>query len=318
MSHLLAKVVKKSYEAYNVVSLELANAQAKTLPPFSAGSHIEVHVGSGMIRQYSLCNDPKEQHRYVIGVLLDPASRGASAALHERVEEGDLIQISEPMNRFPLVPAQRSILFAGGIGITPILSMAEALSRLGTPFELHYCARSESHAAFREHIANATFASNVHFHFDDGCWEQRLDAAAVLAWPDPGGEIFVCGPAGFISLITSVAVASGWDRTKVHSEFFSMQRMDISSDLPFDVKLASTGRVYRVPTGVSVTTALAAHGVCIPTSCENGVCGTCTTKILEGTPAHRDYYLTSREKAKNDRFTPCCSRAMCDSLLLDL
>lgn len=318
MSHILARVVRKTPEALDIVSLELEAADGKALPAFSAGSHIDVHAGPGIARQYSLCNDPSERHRYVIGVLRDPNSRGGSAALHESVAVGDLIPISEPRNHFPLEPAQRSILFAGGIGVTPILCMAERLSQIDARFELHYSARSQNRAAFVERIAASPFASRVHYHFDDGAAEQQLDVAGALGRPQPDTHIYVCGPSGYIELIRNMAETQGWDSSAVHSEYFSALPIDTSKDGSFQVRLASTGETFSVPAGIPVTHILADHGVHIPTSCEEGVCGTCVTRILDGIPEHRDYYFTARERARNDQFTPCCSRSLTATLVLDL
>ena len=185
-------------EALDIVSIELVRADGASLPAFSAGSHIDVHLPSGMIRQYSLCNHPDEAHRYMIGVLKDPASRGGSEAMHT-LTEGAELHISEPRNLFPLVhEAKRSLLFAGGIGVTPILCMAERLFHTGAEFELHYCARSAERAAFVERIRQSPFSDRVHFHFDDGLGGEPFDAPTVLAAPDTGTHLYVCGPGGFM------------------------------------------------------------------------------------------------------------------------
>lgn len=318
MSDILARVVRKEIEAQDIISIELERADGKALPAFSAGSHIDVHVSSALTRQYSLCNDPSERHRYVIGVLRDPASRGGSLTLHEKINVGDVISISEPRNHFSLEPAKRSILLAGGIGVTPILCMAERLSQINADFEFHYCARSAEKAAFRDRMSNSTFASRVHFHFDNGPPEQTLDLTGLLENPKPDTHIYVCGPSGFIILVTNVAAEKGWASGQVHFEYFSAGPVDTSNDGSFDIKIASSGRVYRIPAKVTVIDALAGYGVHIPTSCHEGVCGTCVTRVLEGTPDHRDYYFTVRERARNDQFTPCCSRAASAMLVLDL
>ncbi|WP_175761785.1 PDR/VanB family oxidoreductase [Burkholderia anthina] len=318
MNHILARVVGKTREACDILSIELEEADGKPLPPFSAGSHIDVHVTPGITRQYSLCNAPHERHRYVIGVLRDPASRGGSSTLHDDVSIGDLIPISEPRNHFPLEPANRSILFAGGIGVTPILCMAERLAQIHADFELHYCARSKDRAAFVDRIAASPFASRVHYHFDDGEPAQHIDIVAVLGRPRHDTHVYVCGPSGFIALVRDTATKLGWDAACVHSEYFSALPVDTSKDGSFLVQLASTGEVFTVPAGVPVTHVLADNGVHIPTSCEEGVCGTCVTRVLDGIPDHRDCYFTNRERAANDQFTPCCSRSITGTLVLDL
>jgi vanillate O-demethylase ferredoxin subunit len=288
------------------------------LPPFEAGAHIDVHLPNGLVRQYSLCNAPGETQRYLIAVLRDAGSRGGSQAMHDAVDVGALLAISEPKNHFPLVDAGRTLLLAGGIGVTPILAMAETLAARGAAFEMHYCARSPERAAFRERIGAASFAGQVHFHYDSGDAAQLLDLAALLAAPAPGTHLYVCGPQGFIDHVLGSAKALGWPAAQLHVEYFGAAPLDTSGDGPFEVKLASSGKVVTVPAGQSVIKALAAQGVEIPYSCEEGVCGTCLTRVLDGVPDHRDLYLTDEERAANDQFTPCCSRARTPLLVLDL
>ena len=318
MESLAVQVVRKVQEAQDIASFELARAGGAPLPAFSAGSHIDVQVPGGLTRQYSLCNDSGEQHRYRIAVLRDPASRGGSIAMHDAVHEGDVIHISEPRNHFPLHHASRSLLFAGGIGVTPLLCMAQRLATIGADFTLHYCTRSPERTAFLEEISAAPFAGRVQFHFDSGPPEQKLDAKALLATPEAGTQLYVCGPPGFIEHVVGTAKASGWASEQIHLEYFGAAPQDTSGDRAFEVRIASTGKTYTVAAGQSVVKALQEHGVEILTSCEQGVCGTCITRVLDGEPDHRDMYFTEEEKAKNDQFTPCCSRARSKALVLDL
>jgi vanillate monooxygenase ferredoxin subunit len=318
MNHMLARVVRKTVEAHDIVSIELEEVSRRALPPFSAGSHIDVHVAPGITRQYSLCNAPHEMHRYVIGVLREPRSRGGSATLHDHVSVGDLLPISEPRNHFPLEPARRSILLAGGIGVTPILCMAERLARIDADFSMHYCSRSRSRTAFIGQIERSAFASRVVMYFNDDSTGARLNLPAALGQPDVDTHIYVCGPVGFIEHVQQVAIQSGWDQDCLHAEYFNASRDDVLHDRAFKVRLASTGAIFEIPNGVSVARVLAAHGIHIPLSCEEGVCGTCVTRVLDGIPEHRDRYFTRREKAANDRFTPCCSRSTTGMLVLDL
>jgi vanillate O-demethylase ferredoxin subunit len=311
-------VTSRNNEALGICSYELTCAQGQPLPAFSAGAHIDVHLPGGLVRQYSLCNHPQERHRYLIGVLKDEASRGGSHSLHEQVMQGQRLHISEPRNLFALVPqAERSLLFAGGIGITPILCMAEQLAADGADFELHYCARSSERAAFVQRLKNSPFADRVHLHFDEQA-ETRLDAARVLAQPQAGQHLYVCGPAGFMQHVLQSATAQGWPDAQLHREYFAAAPVDTSADGVFSVKLASTGQVYEVPADKSVVQVLQSHGIEVAISCEQGVCGTCLTGVLEGVPEHRDMYLTEQEQAANDQFTPCCSRAKSALLVLDL
>ncbi|MDB5750317.1 MAG: ferredoxin [Ramlibacter sp.] len=312
------KVLRKQQEAAGIASFELARADGAALPGFSAGSHIDVQVPGGLTRQYSLCNDAGEQHRYRIAVLRDPASRGGSVAMHDAIKEGDTLQISEPRNHFPLVHAKRTLLFAGGIGVTPLLCMAQRLAAIGADFTMHYSSRSEDRTAFRQEIAASAFAQRVQFHHDDGDAGQKLDLRAAIGQPDPGTHLYVCGPTGYIDFVVKTAKDLGWAGENVHLEYFGAAAQDTGGDRAFRVKVASSGQLVEVGAKETVVQALEKHGVTILVSCEQGVCGTCITRVLDGECDHRDLYFTDDEKAKNDQFTPCCSRARSDVLVLDL
>ena len=312
------QVVSRKTEAHGICSYELARLDESPLPAFSAGSHIDVHLPDGLIRQYSLCNHPDERHRYLIGVLKDPASRGGSQHLHEQINTGDRLQISEPRNLFPLVhEARRSLLFAGGIGITPILCMAERLAHSDADFELHYCARSSDRAAFVERIRHSAFADRVFVHFDEQP-ETLMNAAQVLANPQPDAHLYVCGPAGFMQHVLDSARTQGWAEDRLHREYFAAAAIDSSHDGSFSVKVASSGQIIEIPADKTVVAVLESHGIDIPMSCEQGVCGTCLTNVLEGIPDHRDMFLTEEEQACNNQFTPCCSRSKSPLLVLDI
>jgi len=318
-STLSVRVVRKAVEAEDICSFELASVDGTALPSFSAGSHVDVQVPGGYSRQYSLCNDPRESHRYLIGVLRDEASRGGSATLHALVREGDVLQISPPKNHFALAhDAKRHLLLAGGIGVTPILCMAERLAQTQAAFEMHYCARSVSRTAFRDRIQASSFADRVRFHFDDGDAAQRIDLAALLGTPREGEHVYVCGPKGFMDAVLGAARAAGWPEAQLHYEFFGAELTKSATDAGFEVQLASSGRVIPVGADQSVVQALELAGVIVPTSCEQGVCGTCLTRVLEGECDHKDMYLTPEEQAANDQFLPCCSRSKSARLVLDL
>ncbi|MET3514745.1 vanillate O-demethylase ferredoxin subunit [Pseudacidovorax sp. 1753] len=318
MTSLQVRVQRKSQEAEGIVALELVSADGRPLPGFGAGSHIDVHLPNGLVRQYSLCNSAAERHRYRIAVLREPTSRGGSAAVHDLVKEGDVLTISAPRNHFALHDAPRSLLLAGGIGVTPILCMAQRLATWGADFEMHYCTRSPARTAFREEIAASGFADKVHLHHDDGAEAQKLRVAELLKTPEPGTQIYVCGPGGFIDHVVNTAKANGWPAQQIHLEYFAAAAQDTSGDQPFEVKLTSSGQTYRIPKDQTIVQALRAEGVEIMVSCEQGVCGTCITRVLEGVPDHRDCYLTDDERAANDQFTPCCSRSKTPLLVLDL
>ncbi|TWI52361.1 vanillate O-demethylase ferredoxin subunit [Pseudomonas duriflava] len=311
-------IVSKKTEATDICSLELASVDGTPLPEFSAGSHIDVHLPDGLVRQYSLCNHSDERHRYQIAVLKDPASRGGSVGVHQ-LTEGMHLHISEPRNLFPLAHgAKRSLLFAGGIGVTPILCMAERLAHMDADFEMHYCTRSADRAAFVERIKQSPFADRVQFHFDDGPAEQKLDAQTLLQNPQPDVHLYVCGPTGFMEHVLSTAKANGWPEENLHREYFAAAPMDTTNDGSFEMKIASTGQTLQVPADRTALEVLLDAGFDIPMSCEQGVCGTCLTRVLEGTPDHRDLFMTEEEQAANDQFTPCCSRAKSAVLVLDI
>jgi vanillate O-demethylase ferredoxin subunit len=196
--------------------------------------------------------------------------------------------------------------------------MAERLSVLGGKFEMHYATRSRDRTAFAARIQQAPYASRVRFHFDDGAPEQKLDVSRVLAAAGAGTHLYVCGPKGFMDHVLSTARAQGWPEDRLHYEFFGTVVVKTDQDQSFRVKLASSGRIILVPKEKTVVQALVAAGVEVPTSCEQGVCGTCLTRVLEGEPDHKDFYLTLAEQAANDQFMPCCSRSKSPMLVLEL
>ncbi|SDK36488.1 vanillate O-demethylase ferredoxin subunit [Pseudomonas delhiensis] len=316
---LEVRVARKIAEAEGVCSFELAAANGAELPPFTAGSHIDVHVAPGIVRQYSLCNSPHERGRYLIAVLDEPASRGGSRGMHADVQEGSRLAIGAPRNLFDLdLGGDRYLLFAGGIGITPMLAMAHSLLAAGKRFELHYCGRSIERLAFLGLLNEAPFAKHLRVHVDNGPVEQRLDAAQVLALPAQGDQLYVCGPSGFMSHIQATAKASGWSDRQFHREDFTAPPQVLEGDRAFEIELSSSGRVLQVPAQKTALEVLLAHGVAIESACEQGICGTCITRVLAGEPDHRDQYLDAAEHARNDSFTPCCSRSRSPRLVLDL
>ncbi|SEB06077.1 vanillate O-demethylase ferredoxin subunit [Variovorax sp. YR216] len=320
---LQVRVTRKSMDAEDVAVLELASVdeERQPLPAFSAGAHIDVQLPNGLVRQYSLCNSPADSHRYQIGVLRDSASRGGSTAVHDLIKEGTTLEISSPRNHFPLaIEASHSILLAGGIGVTPILSMAERLSAIDAPFDFHYCTRSLQCTAFHSRILASAFATRVSFHHDDGDEGQKLHLRELLDShrEATGVHLYVCGPQGFLDWVIQSAEAAGWPAAQLHYEYFGAEVSKSNSDAEFEVQVSSSGLLVRVLGGQSVVEALAQHGVQVETSCEQGVCGTCVTRVLRGTPDHRDHYLTAQEHAANNQFMPCCSRSKSPVLVLDL
>ncbi|OYD60225.1 UNVERIFIED_ORG: vanillate O-demethylase ferredoxin subunit [Burkholderia sp. CF145] len=315
---ICVRITRRTQETADIVSLELCDPAGGPLPVFEAGAHIDVHVAPGVVRQYSLCNPSSERDRYVIGVLRDPASRGGSAAIHQGFAEGAIVEISAPRNHFPLAAAAGSILIAGGIGVTPLLCMAETLHAQGRNFVMHYCARSKERTAFLNRIRQSPFGSRVALHFDDENPSQKLDLDTEFAKAGDSDEIYVCGPAGFIDWVCAAAERAGIAKHRVRYEYFNAKPVDTSQDGEFEVRIASTGQVIPIPPDRSIATVLADAGIDIYTSCGEGTCGTCLTRILEGQPDHRDVFLTDEERAAGEMFTPCCSRAKSPMLVLDL
>jgi vanillate O-demethylase ferredoxin subunit len=314
---MTARIAKRSVEAEGIIALDLVSTDRGELPPFSAGSHIDLEIAPGLIRQYSLCNTTTDRSHYQIAILRDPASRGGSIAVHERMQEGDLVRIGAPRNHFPLhQTVGTSILLAGGIGITPLLCMAERLEMTNGRFRLHYCARAPERAAFRDRIATSPIGRHTRFHFDSEGESARLDAVATFVAMGDEDHAYVCGPSGFIDWIESAAQTAGFPSERLHREYFSASAVEVpeGGNHSFEVTIASTGRVITVGAGESVVEALRLVGIELPTSCDQGVCGTCITRIIEGTPDHRDLLgLTG-----DTEFAPCCSRARGEMLVLDL
>lgn len=317
---LNVRVSRRTAQALDIGSFELVPTDETSLPPFSAGSHIDVVMAGDLTRQYSLCNDERDSSRYVIGVLRDPSSRGGSIAMHDQVEEGSILQISAPRNHFALArSARHSVLLAGGIGVTPLLSMPSSPSHDGATFDMHYCARSCEQAAFVDAIHDARYAWQVHFHFDDAPDEQRLDLPRCLGAPAAHTHLYVCGPKAFMGLVLDTARQEGWAEDQLHYEFFSgADTFPLDSDESFDVQIASTGQIVRVARDESVAQALIDVGVEIETSCAQGVCGTCLTRVLSGVPDYHDMFLSPSEQAAGDQFLPCYSRSKSSLLVLDL
>jgi vanillate O-demethylase ferredoxin subunit len=205
------KLARRMQEARDIVSLELVDPDGLPFAAFEAGAHVDVEIKPGLVRQYSLCNVPGETHRYVIAVLREPDGRGGSMAVHDSLREGTMLRISEPKNHFRLEPgAARSLLFAGGIGITPMLAMAQILAAGQCPFELHYSARSRGQAAFVKQLEQSRFADSVRFHFSEGTDAHRLDMPSAVGALEEGTHLYVCGPRRFTDALMATARDHGF------------------------------------------------------------------------------------------------------------
>lgn len=306
-------------EAIEVKSFELEAVDKGELPAFSPGSHIDISLGDNLIRQYSLCSRPDERRAYRIAVKREPKSRGGSRAMHEQVREGDMLRISAPRNNFPLGSDDiHSVLIAGGIGITPLLAMALHLEARQASFELQYFSRSIGHTAFHTLLSERRFAGRVAFHYALEPEAVRAYLRKLLWHRRDGAHLYLCGPRPFMDLVEQTAAAT-WPPEVVHLEYFSADPSSLAgSREAFRVRLARSGGEYVIPAEQSIVQALAEKGIEIETSCEQGVCGTCLTGVLEGIPDHRDVFLTDEERAACDKFLPCVSRARSEVIVLDL
>jgi ferredoxin-NADP reductase/nitrite reductase/ring-hydroxylating ferredoxin subunit len=309
------RIARKWTPAAEIVAFRLEPISG-LLPAFEPGAHIDVRLPNGLIRQYSLTNAPDDNEAYVIGVKREPDSTGGSVVLHDHVQEGDVLAISDPHNNFQLVKAaKQTLLIAGGIGITPLMAMARALAALDRAFHLHYFVRSPQHAAFREDLAPFADRSTMYLGLD--AWATRARLQAVLATRPEAGHLYICGPAPMLEATRTLAEQAGWPEKAVHFEYFKNARaLDDSS--AFEVALARSAITLRVPAGKTIVDVLRENGVFVPTSCERGACGTCMTIVLDGEPDHQDVFLSKAEQASGACMMPCVSRAKSPRLVLDL
>ncbi len=313
---MLLRVRSITYLAEAVNGYELVDPRGRDLPRFEAGAHIAVRPAGGLTRDYSLWNDPAERRRYCIAVLCEAEKDGVSRRLHETLRVGDLVEVSTPRNNFRLDDsAERHLLLAGGIGITPILSMVAELQRRRADFALHYCTRSPESTAFRDELSLLAARGRVHFHHDGGEPARGLDIAALLRDPGPGTHLYYCGPGGLMA--AAGAAAAHWPPGTVHCEYFTgAPALRFEDDRPFRVRLARSGGEYEVPVGETITDVLRRHGIAVATSCELGYCNACLTRWLAGEPDHRDQTLAARDRERYVLI--CCARSKTEVLELDL
>lgn len=311
------RVIDRRQEAENIISLQLARTDDKPLESFTAGSHIDVVLGDGMIRQYSLCGRPGAEGPYRIAILREEPSRGGSVAAHDRLKAGATLRIGFPRNLFPLdETGSKYILIAGGIGITPILSMAHRLHEMGGDFELHYAARSEANAAFLEELHEAPFRRRVSIYLGTDPSGMRLDPRRVLSGPRIDGRVYCCGPARLNNAVAAAAKATNWPVGSVRFERFSVGSNDV--DTAFTVVARRSNLRLVVPVGRTILQVLEEAGVSVGSSCQSGVCGTCLTSVVEGLPEHRDQWQSDEEKATNRQMTICCSRSLTREIVIDI
>ncbi len=312
---LRVRIERKWATAEKIAAFDLVEADGGNLPTFLPGDHIDLHLPNGLIRQYSITNGPGETAHYRIGVKRDPASTGGSAYLHDRAKTGDVLKISAPRNRFALrrnVPS--TILIAGGIGITPILAMAQALDRAGLDVAVHSFVSSEGEVAFRDVLDRLGPVVHRYVGLDPDGTAGVLKH--VLTSPDPGVQVAACGPPPMLDAIQTIADAAGWDEDAVSFEYFQAGDIDRSSS--FTVELARSARTVKVTAGTSVLDAIRAEGLDLDSSCERGACGTCALPVLDGEVDHHDVFLSPAERAAGATILTCVSRAASNRLVLDL
>ena len=310
---LSLRIISATWEAPDIVSYELRPPEGGELPAFTAGAHIDLTLPNGLVRSYSLVNPQSERHRYVIAVQKDRASRGGSKWVHESFRVGDVVTVNRPRNNFPLdEAAEKSILIAGGIGITPILSMVERLGAIGRDWELVYCSRKRSGSAFLERLQGKP---QIRFNFDEEPGGRMLDIAAVVKAAPPTAHFYCCGPLPMLEAFEQAT--KDLPRERVHVEYFTAKAPP-AVEGGFTVVLAKSGLTLAVAPGKTILDTLRDHGFDTPFSCTEGVCGTCETRVLEGIPDHRDLILTEAERASNKTILICCSGSKSEKLVLDL
>jgi ferredoxin-NADP reductase len=308
-------VTARDTRAEGVIALTLADPVGAQLPAWMPGAHIDLLFDDGLVRQYSLCGPPGDQHSWRIGVLLDPSGRGGSRRVHETLGVGDRVTVRGPRNHFPLHSAPRYVFVAGGIGITPILPMIAEATNAGADWHLFYGGRRRESMAFLDELA--AYGDRVTIWPDEERGLLPLDD--ILAAPAEGVLVYCCGPEPLL-----VAIEQGcapWPSGALHLERFSAKPQPetaAGADTEFEVVCQRSGVTVAVASEKSIIDALEEAGVSVLSSCLEGVCGTCETPVLEGTPDHRDSLLSEDEREANEYMMVCVSRSLSQRLVLDL
>jgi ferredoxin-NADP reductase/fatty acid desaturase len=296
-----------------------AVSEGDALPAFTAGSHIDVVLGEDMVRQYSLCNAPSDSGRYVISVKHDQDGRGGSRTIHATLHEGSRLTISEPRNNFPLnADASDYVLVAGGIGATPILSMAHTLWEAGKTFSLHLCAADESRLPFGKSLDALPFAERITVHLGIRHNPQAFSAADILGPYSKGKELYICGPDAFMSQVTDAGRDNGWPDAAMFSENFKPREQSAAKNVSFEVELARSGKVLQVGEDEYLLDVLNSAKAGVPCSCTQGICGSCITPVVSGDIDHRDAVLSDKEREQGEKMCVCVSRARSGRLVLDI
>jgi ferredoxin-NADP reductase len=310
-------VRRRSTPADGVVVLDLARTDNQDLPPWEPGAHIDLMLGEGLTRQYSLCGDPADAGVWRVGILLDPNSRGGSRYVHETLHEGATVQVGGSRNHFPLVDSSTYRFIAGGIGITPIAAMIEALQRAGCEWTLLYGGRTKASMAFADELAQR-YPERV------TVWPQDergfLDLESLLKEPEDNTLVYCCGPEPLLAAVEQQC--AGWPTGALHIERFAAKAPTAERAAEaleqYEVVCQRTGVTFEVPSGKSILEMLEEADVPIMASCYEGICGTCEARVLEGIPDHRDSVLTDSEKATGEVMLVCVSRSCTERLVLDI
>jgi ferredoxin-NADP reductase len=301
------------YAARDTHLFEFTRLDGKPMPAYEPGAHIDLHLPNGLVRQYSLIKAEPDPASYSVGIKRDPASRGGSRYIHDELRVGKSLKISAPRNNFPLIEnANHVVLFAGGIGITPIWCMVQRLQKLGRSWKLYYACRSRADTAFLQALEAMAGAL---FHFDEESGGKFLDVAAIVGEAPKDAHLYCCGPTPMLKAFET-ATAS-WPREQIHIEYFTAKQ-EPSKTGGFVVELARSGQEFVIPEGKSILQVLLDANVDVDYSCELGICGACEQRVISGTPEHRDAILTEEEQAANTKVMICCAGCKSERLVLDL
>tara|TARA_R110000868_G_scaffold411762_2_gene709263 strand:+ start:18375 stop:21578 length:3204 start_codon:yes stop_codon:yes gene_type:complete len=311
------RISKREMSSEGVVIFELQNPDGSDLAPFTAGAHIDLVIDAPFTRQYSLAGDPADRKKYVLGILKEPEGRGGSLRAHERLFEGAIVPVTGPRNHFPLEEsATNTLLFGGGIGITPMIAMGHQLHAINAKFELHYCARSRRTAGFIDELMATPWHDRVQLHISDE--GNRADLKALIGAPEAHKYLYTCGPNNYMDSVLSTGEELGWADDNLRKEYFSAPEHDSYENFSFEVKLAKSGVSIQVPADKTLAEALEANHIPVTTKCSDGICGICSTPYLQGDVEHRDFVLSKKDRESN--IIVCCSRAKPEGepLVLDL
>ena len=312
------RITAIEFAAEDILSFTLRSEDGALPALIDPGSHVDVHLPNGMMRSYSLSNGAEHRRGYRLTVARDVASRGGSTYMHDHLRGGQMLEISKPRNNFKLAEdAAISVFFAGGIGVTPFIPMMTRLNEIGKAWRIYYCTRNEERAALSDEISQLAADGQGEFiaHFDDK--DGLFDLKGTLRSLPAAAHVYCCGPTGMLDAFRAGAQEAGIASDHVHFEYFSSE-VESATEGGFVVVLNQTGTQISVSKGQTLLQALIDNGVNVPYSCEEGICGACETRVIEGTPDHRDMVLTDEEKQANRTMMVCCSGSKSPRLVLDL